>query len=163
MSLIDDWINRQKTAVADWVRRRLGLPDPYAPEPNEPGGLVTPPVPGGITGSTTFTWKVESESDGNVCVITPCKYRWRGTDSEKGKQGAVIVNKLFVRGGDKDGHVFKSYQPRKDGQTGVNGNRIHHRGKAPGKAFGKDFDVVAQLAEGGEEMWDIRDGAKRIG
>jgi len=27
--IVDSWIVRQKTAVQDWVRRVLGLPDPY--------------------------------------------------------------------------------------------------------------------------------------
>jgi len=65
MSAFTDWINRQKTAIADWVRRRLGLPDPYAPEPNEPAPL-DPPSPGTVSGSQRFLWKPSSEFLGKV-------------------------------------------------------------------------------------------------
>jgi hypothetical protein len=159
---IDSWINRQKTAIADWIRRALGLADPYAPEPEPPD--PQPPQPGpGVTGSQTFLWKPVSESNGHVAILTPATYRWHGADTEKGKAGAIVMTRLYVRGGDRDGETFSSYQPLKDGKPGVNGNRIHHRGKAAGEKYGKGFDVVATLAAGGEKTWRVKDGAKRQG
>ena len=53
MSIFDTWIERQKSAIADWVRRRLGLPDPYAAEPGE-SVPETPPQAGRVGGSDAF-------------------------------------------------------------------------------------------------------------
>ena len=96
-------------------------------------------------------------------VLTPCKYRWYGSDTEKGKPGALVMTRVWISGGKRDGETLSSYQPVKDGKTGVNGNRIHHRGKAAGKKYGEDFDVVATLADGGEKRWRIKNGSKRQG
>jgi hypothetical protein len=156
----NEWIERQRSTVEAWWARLWGEPDPHAPAPDEGGPAPNPTTPG-IAGSSAFLWKPVSESNGKVAVLTPCKYRWHGSDTEKGKAGAIVMTRVYIRGGDRDGETLSSYQPLKNGKPGVNGNRIHHRGKAAGEKYGKNFAVVADLGSGGTMSWGVRDGAKR--
>lgn len=158
----EQWLERQRSSVEAWWARVWGLPDPNAPEPHEPE-TPTNPTAGGITGSGTFTWKPVSESNGKVAVLFPCKYRWYGSDTEKDKAGAVVFNRAWIRGGDRDGETLSVYQPLKNGQPGVNGNRIHARGKAAGEKYGEDLAVVIDLVNGDTVSWSVPKGKKRIG
>jgi len=157
-----DFLDRQRTTIEERWRKLWGLPDPHAPEPGEPA-QPSDPSAGAISGSGTFTWKPVSESNGKVAVLLPCTYRWHGSDTEKGKPGAIVMTRVWIRGGDRDGETLSAYQPLKNGQPGVNGNRIHARGKAPGDDYGEDFEVVATLGAGGEKAWKVKDGARRQG
>lgn len=156
--IVDSWIKRQQTAVMDWVRRVLGMPDPHqppAPTPDDP----TPDV-GNVTGSGNFLWKPVSENDGKACVILPCEYRLDSVnDPWRTAPNAKVIESIRIEGGDRDGDTPRtSYWPE-----GRNGNRIHNRMKAKGEDFGKGFDVVVTTKDGACKAWRIKDGAKRQG
>jgi len=112
-----------------------------APKPLEPPvvvpPVVEPPAPEEpvIPDDSSFVWKPESESDGNLVVITPCTRRFV---------------KLTVRG--QAGRM-----------TGVgNGNRQHWRFDRPGASFGKQVKVTGTEAGGVEVIWVIPDGSQRF-
>jgi hypothetical protein len=157
MSIFDTWLERQKSAIADWVRRRLGLPDPYAAEPGE-SVPATLPEAGQVTGSLAFLWKPDSEADGKAVVILPCKYRQDSVnDPHRNDAGAVLIDSVRIEGGDRDGDTPRTiYWPE-----GRNGNRIHCRMRAKGEDFGEGFKVVVTTKDGARAEWKIRDGGRR--
>ena len=145
-------------AVREWDKRVHELKHGKTEEPQaQPEQPAQTPV----SGSQAFLWKPISDGGGNAVVLTPASYRWHGSDTDKGKPGAIVMTRLYIRGGDRDGETASSYQPLKNGQPGVNGNRIHHRLKAKGEKYGDGFDVVADLAGGGEKVWRVKHGGKR--
>ena len=154
--IIDSWLERQKSAELDWVRRQLGLPDPYqppAPTPDDP----TPDV-GNVTGSGSFLWKPVSENDSKAVVILPCEYRLDSVnDPWRTAPNARVIESITIEGGDRDGDTPRtSYWPE-----GRNGNRIHSRMSAKGEDYGKGFDVVVVVKGGERKAWRIKDGADR--
>lgn len=163
-----DWVWKQQSTIEERIQKRLArigidYEPGKAPEAEE-GETVTPdPASQTIGGSDAYLWKPIGDGGKPGVFLTPCKYRWHGSDTEKGKPDAIIMTRLFLRGSKHD-ETFSSYQPvDKQGRTGVNGNRIHHRLDRKGEEYGDDFDVVAALADGGEKTWHIDKGAKRQG
>ncbi len=95
-------------------------------------------------GSGEFLWKPISESDGNLVILLPS--RFRGAD----------VSAVDVL--DSGGKVLE--RGRFVGDT-HNGNRAHYRYNMPGARYGTNLTVRATLTAGGTETWQIPNGAQR--
>ncbi|MFH1497034.1 MAG: hypothetical protein ABII82_04330 [Verrucomicrobiota bacterium] len=104
-----------------------------------------------------FTWKVESENDGNAVVIFPSRFRKAGSPKIPGDETA---EKQFIsvriEGSEHD-------ESSPAGWSYANGNRWHARWRRPGSEYGKGFRIEMVMVGGEVEMWKINDGAKRIG
>ena len=148
-----------------WLKRRMGLlTDDAEGRPVSPDEPEKPKPVSPQTGSMTFLWKPESDSDGNAVILFPWKYRYR----ESGTSSEWAIDRIYIRGGDRDEDEPRViYHPKKiDRVTGqiiswTNGNRCHARMNAPGKKYGKDFDVVLVTDDGEKHTWRIGKGKKR--
>jgi len=132
---VSKWIEALIAALQAIFKPRPAPPVPVEPPVVAPP-VVEPPAPEEpvIPDDSSFVWKPESESDGNLVVITPCTRRFV---------------KLTVRG--QAGHM-----------TGIgNGNRQHWRFSKPGGSFVQPIRVVGTEATGKEVVWMIPNGAER--
>jgi len=149
------WLNRRLNSILDNIE---GDPVP-SDDPVEKPTHVSPQ-----TGSMTFLWKPESDSDNNAVILFPWKYRYR----ESGTLSEWAINRIYIEGGDRDGDEPRAiYHPKKiDKSTGqiiewTNGNRCHARMNKSGKKYGEDFDVVIITQDGEKHTWRIKKGKKR--
>jgi hypothetical protein len=161
-----DWWDRQTSTVEDWVDGLVGETDEGDPVPPALDSSLPVPTPSDTIspkeGSMTFLWKPVS-NDGNAVTLFPWRYRWK----EAGTDPAYAIERVFIRGGSRDGEEpLKIYHPKKLNDDGsvkdwTNGNRCHARWAKPGKKYGEDFQVVLGTEDGKSHEWNIQDGGDR--
>jgi hypothetical protein len=154
--LLQSWWTRQKTAVLDWMRRVLNLPDPHQPEPPAP---PTPDAqPWGVRSESSL-WKPVSENDGKVATLFPSSYRRR--DAQKHPSDATVdpdhaFTAVYLRG--PDGDTIES-SPRS--WSYGNSERWHARWRKPGEDYPDGVEFVLKLESGKLAVFRVGNPSRR--
>jgi DNA-directed RNA polymerase subunit RPC12/RpoP len=154
--IVDSWLVRQKTAILDWMRRVLNLPDPHQPEPPAP---PTPDAqPWGVRSEASL-WKPVSENDSKVATLFPSSYRRR--DHQKHPSDATVdadhaFTGVYLRG--PDGDTIES-APRS--WSYGNSERWHARWRKPGEDYPDGVQFVLKLESGKLAVFRVNNPSKR--